>query len=147
MDSEVISEVAELGCALMYVPVPELSQRRRLLVLAIYYLSLLLVGMDVTIVNVALPSIRMDLQMSVSGLQWTIDAYVLILASLLMLGGSTADRIGRRRTFQTGLVLFIIDSLLYSLAPGLGWLISFRMVQPSAPRCSTRSRCSSSPTT
>jgi MFS family permease len=79
----------------MYVPVPELSQRRRLLVLAIYCLSLLLVGMDVTIVNVALPSIRRDLQVSVSGLQWTIDAYVLILASLLMLGGSTADRIGR----------------------------------------------------
>jgi hypothetical protein len=69
----VISEVAELGCALMYVPVPELSQRRRLPVLAIYCLSLLLVGTDVTIVNVALPSIRRDLQVSVSGLQWTID--------------------------------------------------------------------------
>jgi EmrB/QacA subfamily drug resistance transporter len=113
----------------MYVPVPELSQRRRLLVLAICCLSLLLVGMDVTIVNVALPSIRRDLQVSVSGLQWTIDAYVLVLASLLMLAGSTADRIGRRRTFQTGLVLFTIGSLLCSLAPGLGWLIAFRMVQ------------------
>jgi EmrB/QacA subfamily drug resistance transporter len=109
--------------------VPELSQRRRLLVLAICCMSLLLVGMDSTIVNVALPSIRRDLNVSVSGLQWTIDAYILVLASLLMLSGSTADRLGRRRIFQTGLVLFTIGSLLCSLAPGLGWLIAFRMVQ------------------
>ena len=108
---------------------PELSQRRRLLVLAICCMSLLLVGMDVTIVNVALPSIRRDLHVSLSGLQWTIDAYILVLASLLMLSGSMADRLGRRRTFQTGLVLFTIGSLLCSLAPGLGWLIAFRMVQ------------------
>jgi EmrB/QacA subfamily drug resistance transporter len=92
-------------------------------------MSLLLVGMDSTIVNVALPSIRRDLNVSVSGLQWTIDAYILVLASLLMLSGSTADRLGRRRIFQTGLVLFTIGSLLCSLAPGLGWLIAFRMVQ------------------
>jgi EmrB/QacA subfamily drug resistance transporter len=111
------------------VLVPELSQRRRLLVLAICCMSLLLVGMDVTIVNVALPSIRRDLHVSLSGLQWTIDAYILVLASLLMLSGSMADRLGRRRTFQTGLVLFTIGSLLCSLAPGLSWLIAFRMVQ------------------
>src|SRR5664279_5694842 len=85
--------------------------------------------MDVTIVNVALPSIRRELGVSLSGLQWTIDAYVLVLASLLMLSGSTADRLGRRRIFQTGLVLFTVGSLLCSLAPGLGWLIAFRMVQ------------------
>src|SRR5664279_915281 len=85
--------------------------------------------MDVTIVNVALPSIRRDLNVSLSGLQWTIDAYVLVLASLLMLSGSTADRLGRRRIFQTGLVLFTVGSLLCSLAPALGWLIAFRMVQ------------------
>ena len=108
---------------------PELSQHRRMLVLAICCLSLLLVGMDVTIVNVALPSIRRDMQVSVAGLQWTIDAYVLVLASLLMLAGSTADRIGRRRIFQTGLVLFTSGSLLCSLAPGLGALVAFRMVQ------------------
>lgn len=107
----------------------ELSQRRRLLVLAICCMSLLIVGMDVTIVNVALPSIRSDLHVSLSGLQWTIDAYVLVLASLLMLSGSTADRLGRRRIFQSGLVLFTFGSLLCSLAPGLGWLIGFRMVQ------------------
>jgi EmrB/QacA subfamily drug resistance transporter len=62
-------------------------------------------------------------------LQWTIDAYTLVLASLLILSGSTADRVGRRRTFQTGLALFTAGSLLCSLAPGLGWLIAFRMIQ------------------
>jgi EmrB/QacA subfamily drug resistance transporter len=100
-----------------------------MLVLAICCMSLLIVGLDNTIVNVALPSIQHDLHASVSGLQWTIDAYTLVLASLLMLSGSTADRLGRRRTFQTGLVIFTVGSLLCSLAPGLGWLIVFRMMQ------------------
>jgi EmrB/QacA subfamily drug resistance transporter len=100
-----------------------------MLILAICCMSLLIVGLDVTIVNIALPSIQRDLHAPVSGLQWTIDAYTLVLASFLMLSGSTADRIGRRRTFQTGLVLFTLGSLLCSLAPGLGWLVAFRMLQ------------------
>ena len=69
-------------------------------------MSLLIVGLDVTIVNIALPSIGKDLHASVSGLQWTIDAYTLVLASLLMLSGSMADRFGRRKTFMVGLVIF-----------------------------------------
>jgi EmrB/QacA subfamily drug resistance transporter len=108
---------------------PELSHGRRMLVLAICCMSLLIVGLDATIVNVALPSIQHDLHASVSGLQWTIDAYTLVLASFLMLAGSTADRAGRRRTFQTGLAVFTLGSLLCSLAPGLGWLVAFRMLQ------------------
>ena len=108
---------------------PELSRRRRQLVLAICCMSLFIVGLDNTIVNLALPSIQRDLHASVSSLQWTIDAYVLVLASLLMLAGSTGDRIGRRRTFQTGLTLFGLGSLLCSLAPNAGTLIAFRMVQ------------------
>ena len=92
-------------------------------------MSLFIVGLDSTIVNVALPSIGRELHSSVSGLQWTIDAYTLVLASLLMLSGSTADRVGRRRTFQAGLAVFTAGSLLCSLAPSLGWLIAFRMVQ------------------
>jgi EmrB/QacA subfamily drug resistance transporter len=103
--------------------------RRRYLVLAICCMSLLIVSLDNTIVNIALPSLRSDLHASVSGLQWTVDAYTLVLASLLVLAGSTADRVGRRRTFQTGLALFSAGSLLCSLAPGLGWLIAFRMLQ------------------
>jgi EmrB/QacA subfamily drug resistance transporter len=100
-----------------------------MLVLVICCFSLFIVGLDSTIVNVALPSIGRDLHASVAGLQWTIDGYTLVLASLLMLSGATADRVGRRRVFQIGLALFTIGSGLCSLAPGLGWLIAFRMVQ------------------
>lgn len=100
-----------------------------MLVLAICCMSLLIVGLDVTIVNVALPAIRSDFDASVSELQWTIDAYTLVLASLLMLSGSTADRLGRVRVFQCGLVVFTLGSLACSLAPSIEWLIVFRMVQ------------------
>jgi EmrB/QacA subfamily drug resistance transporter len=92
-------------------------------------MSLFIVGLDVTVVNVALPSIQHELHATVSGLQWIIAAYSLVLASLLMLSGSTADRIGRRRTFQVGLALFTLGSLLCSLAPSLVTLVVFRMVQ------------------
>jgi EmrB/QacA subfamily drug resistance transporter len=105
------------------------TRRRQLLILAICCLSLLIVGLDTTIVNVALPSIQRNLDAPISGLQWTIDAYTLVLASLLMLSGSTADRFGRRRIFQLGLGLFTLGSLLCSVAPGLGWLVLFRIVQ------------------
>jgi EmrB/QacA subfamily drug resistance transporter len=107
----------------------DLTRRRRMLVLAICCMSLFIVGIDATIVNVALPSIQHDLHAPVSGLQWTVDAYTIVVASFLMLSGSTADRIGRRRVFQSGLALFTLGSLLCSLAPGLGWLVGFRMLQ------------------
>jgi EmrB/QacA subfamily drug resistance transporter len=107
----------------------ELSLRRRWLVLAICCMSLFIVGLDATIVNVALPSIQRDLHAPVSGLQWTVDAYTLVLASFLILSGSTGDRVGRRRIFQMGLVLFTLGSLLCSLAPGLSWLVAFRVLQ------------------
>jgi EmrB/QacA subfamily drug resistance transporter len=110
-------------------PSPELPRRRRRLVLGICCMSLLIVGLDNTIVNVALPSIGRELHAPVSDLQWTVDAYTLVLASLLMLGGSMGDRLGRRRVFQTGLALFTLGSLLCSAAPSLGWLIVFRMLQ------------------
>ncbi|EFL31982.1 efflux protein [Streptomyces viridochromogenes DSM 40736] len=108
---------------------PELSHRRRMLVLAICCMSLLIVSLDNTVLNVALPSMQQDLHASTSGLQWTIDAYTLVLASLLMLAGSTADRIGRKRVFMAGLVVFTLGSVLCSLAPNLEALIAFRMVQ------------------
>ncbi|MEU1551493.1 MFS transporter [Streptomyces scabiei] len=108
---------------------PELSRRHRLLVLAICCTSLLIVSLDNTVLNVALPSMQRDLDASLAGLQWTIDAYTLVLAALLMLAGSTADRIGRRRVFMAGLVVFAFGSLLCSLAPNLESLVVFRMVQ------------------
>lgn len=99
------------------------------LILAICCLSLLMVGMDITIVNVALPSIHRDLDASISGLQWVIDAYTMVVASLLMLAGSMADRFGRRRVFQTGMAIFMLGSLLCSLAPDIHGLIAFRILQ------------------
>lgn len=108
---------------------PELSHRRRQLVLAICCMSLLIVSLDVTALNVALPSMQRELHASTAGLQWTIDAYTLVLASLLMLAGSTADRIGRKRVFIAGLIVFTTGSLLCSLAPNLDALIAFRMIQ------------------
>lgn len=97
----------------------QVSPRRRWLVLAICCLSVFIVGLDSTIVNVALPSIQRGLHAPVSGLQWTVDAYTLVLANFLILSGSAGDRVGRRRIFETGLVLFIVGSLLCGVAPGL----------------------------
>ena len=92
-------------------------------------MSLLVVGIDTTIVNVALPSIDRDLHASLAGLQWIVDAYTLVLGSFLMLGGSTADRLGRRRVFQTGLITFVTGSALCAAAPSLGVLIAARAFQ------------------
>jgi MFS family permease len=104
----------------------ELSKRHRFLVLAICCASVIVVVMDISIVNVALPTIRRDLHASESGLQWTVDAYTLVLAGFLLLAGSTADRLGRRRIFQVGLAVFGLGSLLCGLAPSIGWLIAAR---------------------
>jgi EmrB/QacA subfamily drug resistance transporter len=101
----------------------------RIRVLAICCFSLFMVGLDVTVVNVALPVIGRDLDAGISGLQWTVDAYTVVLASLLMLGGSTADRLGRRRIFVSGLAVFSVASLLCSLAPSVELLIAFRVLQ------------------
>jgi EmrB/QacA subfamily drug resistance transporter len=98
-------------------------------VLAICCLAVFMAGLDTTIVNVALPSIQHALHASVSGLQWTIDAYTLVIACLLMLSGSLADRFGRRRVFQIGLATFSLGSLACSLSPSLGFLIAFRGLQ------------------
>ncbi|MFJ6703104.1 MULTISPECIES: MFS transporter [unclassified Streptomyces] len=108
---------------------PELTHRRRMLVLAICCMSLLIVSLDTTALNVGLPSMQRELHASTAGLQWTIDAYTLVLASLLMLAGSTGDRVGRKKVFMTGLVVFSVGSLLCSLAPNLESLIAFRMLQ------------------
>jgi EmrB/QacA subfamily drug resistance transporter len=107
----------------------ELSRHRRFLVLAICCASIVVVVMDISIVNTALPAIRQDLHTSVAGLQWTIDAYTLVLAGFLLLAGSTADRFGRRRIFQVGLAVFGLGSLLCGLAPSIEWLIAARVLQ------------------
>ena len=106
-----------------------MSTRRKAIILVSCCLSLLIVSMDATIVNVAIPAIRADLDASASQLQWVIDVYTLVLASLLMLAGATGDRLGRRRVFQIGLTVFAFGSLLCSLAPNVELLIAARFVQ------------------
>jgi EmrB/QacA subfamily drug resistance transporter len=98
-------------------------------VLGICCLSLVMVGIDITGLNLALPSIERDLDAAYTQLQWVIDAYTVVLASLLMLAGALADRFGRRRVFQVGLVTFAAGSLLCSAAPSVDVLIAARVVQ------------------
>jgi EmrB/QacA subfamily drug resistance transporter len=111
------------------VPDGPAGRRQRLIVLLICSSSLFIVYIDATALNVALPTIQRDLHASLSGLQWVADAYLLVVASLLMLTGSTADRVGRKRLFMTGLAGFTLGSLLCSLAPTTGALIALRMLQ------------------
>src|SRR6476620_11612019 len=96
------------------VAIDELSRRRGIGVLLICCMSLFIVGLDITVVNVALPSIGRELHAGISGLQWTVGAYTVVMASLLMLSGSTADRFGRKRVFVVGLAVFSVASLLCS---------------------------------
>ena len=107
----------------------ELTPRHKMIILATCCMSLLIVSMDATIVNVALPSIRTELHASVSSLQWVIDIYTLVLAALLMLSGATADRYGRKRMFQIGLTIFALGSLACSLAPSVAVLVVARALQ------------------
>ena len=107
----------------------ELSRNRRVGVLLISSMSLFIVGLDITVVNVALPSIGRELDAGISGLQWIVSAYTLVIASLLLFSGSTADRIGRKRTFVIGLTIFSLASVLCSLASTVGLLVAFRVLQ------------------
>jgi EmrB/QacA subfamily drug resistance transporter len=85
--------------------------------------------LDATVVNVALPRIGSDLEARLSGLQWTINAYTLTLAALILLGGSLGDRFGRRRLFLVGVVWFAVASLACGLAPNVETLIMARALQ------------------
>ncbi|MCG7630803.1 MFS transporter [Gordonia McavH-238-E] len=106
-----------------------LTRRDRLVILATCCLSLFIVGLDVSAVNVALPSISSDLGATPAQLQWVLDSYALVIASLLIFGGSLGDRLGRKRVFQVGLVTFGVASVLCSLAPTPEALIGARMLQ------------------
>ncbi|MBA3348220.1 MAG: MFS transporter [Actinobacteria bacterium] len=110
-------------------PIDVLSDQRKKAILAICCLSLFIVGLDITVVNVALPSIGRDLDASISRLQWTVSSFTVVLASLLMFSGSMADRFGRRRTFVTGLATFSMASVLCALAPSIEVLIAARVLQ------------------
>jgi EmrB/QacA subfamily drug resistance transporter len=105
------------------------ERHRRYVVLGICSLSLFMVQLDNTIVNVALPSLQHQFRGSIAELQWVVDAYLVVLAALLLLGGSLGDRFGRRRVLRTGLVLFGAGSLACSFATSVAMLVAFRMLQ------------------
>jgi EmrB/QacA subfamily drug resistance transporter len=84
---------------------------------------------DGTVVNVALPIIQRSLGTGVDGAQWIVEAYALLLASLVLVGGALGDRFGRRRVFVAGVALFTVASAACGLAPSTGWLIGARAVQ------------------
>ncbi|MFF3210958.1 MFS transporter [Streptomyces sp. NPDC002886] len=108
---------------------PAPGARRRWTVLAVCALSMFLIGVDTTIVNVGLPAIGRGLGVGTRGLEWVVDAYTLVLAGLLITSGALADRFGRRRVFRCGLVVFALASLACALAPSLGLLVAARAVQ------------------
>jgi EmrB/QacA subfamily drug resistance transporter len=105
---------------------PDLVHRRRWWTLAVLSISLVVISLDNTILNVALPSIARDLGASSSQLQWVVDAYMLVFAGLLLTAGSLGDRFGRRRALSAGLLVFGTGSVLAALSGGTGELIASR---------------------
>ncbi len=118
------------GTAIMIVHAENHSrQQSKWLALTVLALAQFMVVLDVTIVNVALPSIQDALGFSADGLQWVVNAYTLTFGGLLMLGGRMSDLLGRRRVFLAGMVLFALASLAGGLAPSAGVLVVARAVQ------------------
>jgi EmrB/QacA subfamily drug resistance transporter len=107
----------------------EARDPRRWLILAVMSLGTLIVFLDLTVVNTALPAISLDLGASTSQLQWIVDAYVLTLAGLLMFAGSVGDRFGRRRWMTFGLLVFGLGSVIGGLADDVAMLIIARAIQ------------------
>ena len=91
-----------------------------------------MVTLDAVIVNLALPDIRRELAGGMSGLQWLVDGYTLMFAALLLSAGSLSDRVGARRAFGAGMVVFVLASAACGLAPTLSALVAARLVQGSA---------------
>src|SRR6476661_137539 len=98
-------------------------------ILVLCCLAQFMVILDVSVVNVALPSIRRDLGFSAVDLQWVVNAYTLTFAGFLLLGGRAADLLGHRRVFVAGLLLFAAASLAGGLAPSQGVLVAARAAQ------------------
>src|SRR5947207_2410607 len=105
------------------------SDRRKWLALALLSVVQFMVVLDIAIVNVALPSIKIDLNFSQQNLQWVISAYALVFGGFLLLGGRLADILGRRRVFIGGLVVFTVGSFLCGMAWSETALIGARAIQ------------------
>jgi MFS family permease len=105
------------------------SRSRTLWTFAITSLALVMVTLDNLVVTTALPVIRTDLHASLEGLEWTVNAYTLTFAVLLLTGAALGDRFGRRRMFAVGLGIFTVASAVAALAPSMGVLVAARAVQ------------------
>src|SRR3954449_11766582 len=105
------------------------DHNRRWWTLAAMCFALFMIMLDNTVVNVALPSIQRDLHANLSSLEWTINAYTLSFAVLLVTGGRLGDIFGRRKMFLFGVIAFAIASVGAGLAPNDGWLIFSRALQ------------------
>src|SRR5262249_58984992 len=105
---------------------------RRWKALAVLGVAYLMVVLDVSIVNVVLPSIQKDLHFSTENLQWVVSGYALTFGGFLLLGGRAGDLLGRRRLFMVGLGLFAVFSLLCGLSVSSGMLIAMRGLQGAA---------------
>jgi EmrB/QacA subfamily drug resistance transporter len=105
------------------------ASRQRTWVLALTSAAALMVALDALVVTTALSAIRVDLGASLAELEWTVNAYTLSLAVLLMTGAALGERFGRRRAFVAGIALFTAGSAACALAPGVGWLIAARVAQ------------------
>lgn len=105
------------------------DERRRWITLAIVCMAQLMIVLDVSIVNVALPSIKNDLGFTESDLTWVVNAFLITFGSLLLLAGRLGDLLGRKRVFLTGLVFFTAASLLCGIAPTEGLLVGGRFLQ------------------
>src|SRR5690349_6461851 len=109
-------------------PQPTRTVGRKAL-LAVMCVGMFLVQLDVTVVNVALPTIRTDLHTSLAGQQWVVDAYAIVLATLLLGGGTVGNRFGHKRAVLTGLAVFGLASLICGIAPNVGLLVAGRALQ------------------
>src|SRR6187399_1985764 len=106
-----------------------LDPRRKWLALYVVCTGVLMLVVDTTIVNVALPSIKQDLQFTEASLVWVVNAYMVTFGGFLLLGGRLGDLYGQRKLFLLGLSLFTLASLACGLAPGQGALVIARAVQ------------------
>src|SRR6201991_4973786 len=111
------------------LPAPIAASPRRWWVLATMTGALSMIMIDQTVVSVALPTMQRDLGLSAAGVQWVVNAYLLVLAVLVALGGRIADLLGAERTFRAGGALFVLASALCGLAGGEAWIIAARGLQ------------------
>ena len=116
------------------VPPRAEDRARRWAALVVLCLSVLIVNLDNTILNVALPTLVRTLHASSSELQWIVDSYAMVFAGLVLVGGSLADRFGRKRFFLIGLAVFAARSVGAALSGAVSALIAWRAVMGSAPR-------------